>query len=819
MSAAVSPVIFIAVTDDLYTFEKQRGKGSTILDSTESNLQAKTKHRQQALLAMGPHLFPQTITHWVRVVGRQLSLGTADLSYQYACYTLSKTVMKFLTTSSASDSSSCSSVMAKLLSSDDDNDPWSLLASELASCVRRMRSEHTHTLCVTIAGLTLKAAAVPLGCEMLFPLTAVPDHASAVLISAICSAVQKLAISHTTSTASMSASTSASASITALYTLSAQQAHTLLPSLLALKHFILAVHEHLPLVSVEASSQRQAFLRHCLDRGLSSENLTDASVEMEDAFVSLLLSPLGANGTVLKLLAPYCEIVQSQADLRTETESDVAGCTATPTGLKGTVAVSTATAVVGEEGRGGGNEEIMSNIVSRIYLLAVDSCLSIFHLKGGVEGDIVMSSASTSRADTVDLMIRNTYSNFGYSVVGRQISNLYTKLLEISSLSSTAFLSSFSISSSSTSFPSSSSLISDYSSIRDEEEEDGRMQSLTDSCLILSRPCVVFLKERSQVDVQLSDVARVTVKPAVELLTTRMLVWKLRSALAVIYSDLPKLKSRVERPNISLCRQEVNSTSASTGSTNQYSLDSDADRELLFSHILAAVSDVSHEVGSTSVAVSVRVLIELLRCWGVSRTNGSLQIALEKPSLPLADGGSRDDNNATDQSHFQFHYPEWMNYEFHFSVWSRMMSLCEQFELFEDITEMLILDIDFHCDKITFGSAVSEEEIRLSRSRSAAPLQELMKHLRDRVTVLANSPKLPFNMRYTVRTDVFFSLESNECTARSSFISSNSMFFSVRSSSWRGNGESGSRGHREMPRLTYIHDDLFFFIIFFCYSL
>ena len=97
-------------------------------------------------------------------------------------------------------------------------------------------------------------------------------------------------------------------------------------------------------------------------------------------------------------------------------------------------------------------------------------------------------------------------------------------------------------------------------------------------------------------------------------------------------------------------------------------------------------------------------------------------------------------------------FPVWMHSRFHFTVWGRMISLCERMKLFESITEMLILDIDLHCHKsieaaIEAGEEAFKEDIQTDR---ISPAKELMRQLRDKVIALANNSILPLNFQCTV---------------------------------------------------------------------
>ena len=697
------------MTDDLYVFEKDKGR--LLANSGESSLQAKYKYRQQALVAMGPHLFPQTITHWARVVGRQLSVGTADLSYQYACYTLSNTMTKYLTASTSSHLSS--SRTSKVVSSDVDHDPWPLLASELASCVRRMKPEHTHTLCVTITGLTLKAADIPLEREMLYPLTNVPDHAVDILINAICSALQKLALPLTT-VMTPTPLTSSSASMTALYTLSALQARNLLPSILSLKSFILALHENLPVIP--ASSMRDAFLRHCLERRVPSDFSLGVSVELDNAFVSLLLSPFGAKDAVIKVLTPYCEILGLQTEMEIGSGKDVAAFVVTSQSVNSPVEVAKDENRRERDEREAFTRDIISTMVAHITHLAADFCLSNLHREKRAEGDAVKNIPSISPADILDRMIRNSHSNFGSSTVGKVVSYLHTRLLAMSSSLDPC----------------------------NHEETDSAKQIFLESCLSMSEPCVVFLKEKEAVDTELRDVAKMTVDPAVELLTTRMLIYKI-SAMTLNHHALSKL-------SISLCCTEGNDGGSSDDSVTHFYLDSATNRESLFLRIFAAVSAISNELGNTAAAAATPVLalIQLLRCWRVSKSDGSLQRALE--GVPLIEGESKNFEDQNNVHRCVVKFPVWMHSRFHFTVWGWMISLCERMKLFESITEMLILDIDLHCDQsmeaaIEAGEEAFKEDIQTDR---ISPAKELMRQLRDKVIALANNSILPLNFQCTV---------------------------------------------------------------------
>ena len=704
----------------MYVFEKDKGR--LLTNSGESYLQAKYKYRQQALVAMGPHLFPQTITHWARVVGRQLIVGTADLSYQYACYTLSNTMKKYLN-AFASSNRSCSSI-SKVVSSDVDHDPWPLLASELASCVRRMKPDHTHTLCVTIAGLTLKAADIPLECEMLHPLTNVPDHAVDILISAMCSALQKLALPLATSV-TQTPLTSSLASITALYTLSALQARTLLPSILSLKNFILALHKNLPVI--HASPMRDAFLRHCLERRVPSSISLGASVEVDNAFVSLLLSPIGGNDVVMEVLTPYCEILGLQAEKKIETGKEVTVCVATSLSLS----ASTEIATVGSRREGGGEVastgDMISRMVTQIVHLAAEYCLTNLSKEKIAGGDAVKSILSTSPADTVDLMIRNSHSNFGSLAVGKVISYLHTRLLAISSSHDSC----------------------KHADIDNDEIIDSAQQIFLESCLSLSEPCVVFLKEIGAGDTELREVAKMTVNPAVELLTTRMLIAQI-GATTLNRHALSNSKSHIGQLSISLRCLEGHNIGSSDHPVTHFYLDSASNRESLFLHIFAAVSEILNELDSAAAVVPVRALIDLLRCWGISKSDGSLQVALEGVTSPQMEGESR---SLTDQSNVQCRvakYPTWMISRFHLYVWGRMISLCERMKLFDSITEMLILDIDLLCGKSMEAAAVAGEGEGEGKGASSSA-KELTRQLRDSVTALANNSMLPFDFRCTVR--------------------------------------------------------------------
>lgn len=518
---------------------------------------------------MGPYLYSQTITHWVKVVGRQLGWSSADFSYQYACCILSTTAAK--------------SHMRSVDHGDADEgvDGWALLSTELSSCVRRMKPEHTRTLCLIVGGASIPDTPGYLGCEMLFTLGPVPDLGAASIIGAIHAAVLKLANTATVGTPVTSPLLSASSPLT----LSPLQARDLLDSIAYVKEFIAAVHTSLP----PLSSARKALLSCCLDsRGRVLSEL-----------VSIMCSPMGKNMAVMRIGTAWTQ-------MRDVDECRGAGSTLPNEAVKMKDMEEKEKEL--EQGVIRGSIDLIANLIrpSGAKGAAV----------GGAEGPSIDGLNAFSAANC---LIANAHTNYGLFV----IEGLARELCALSvSLSST---------------PASSSTSTSMCVCVEDRKYVCPSLDITDRCIAVADVCQSYLSSVCNSLPEDQDISRLkgfmmsTGTPTQDLLTTRRV-------LCQIFSFSPSSPGpathEIEIINRTLHAQE----GAERGHENNtvkitYFLDNNDDKTSLFEYLTAAVTALP----AVHATVAVRSLVRLLRCWGLSRAGGSFKRALEPP-LPQGTG-------------------------------------------------------------------------------------------------------------------------------------------------------------------------------------
>lgn len=624
-------------SDDLYFFQ-DAGLNSTHLNE----LDLKRKYRQQALLALGPYLYPQTITHWVRVIGRQLGLGSADFSFQYACCTLSATSARCFKNGGAGSNSG-------------DSEAWSLLATEFTSCVRRMKPEQTYALCLVVAGITPLGASKYSGCEMLFPLVPVPDLGVGILLSTIHAAVQKQAVP----LAAGSTEATTPASTTSLYTLTAPLAHKLLPSVACIRNYLDAIRS-----SFSSSSPiRVELLRHCLD----------SSSALDDVFVSILLSDCCTGDAVMRLLKASVELDHAE-----EGRSQVISV--------GTPSSKTDAAIA----------RVSAKSADRISLLLASTRVP-------PEGDNTSATATVLAA--AECLMLNAHLNFGPVTAGNITRSLY-KMIEESSTSLHPAANGDSVA----------------------EEEDRVTISHLDCCLAVTQALNTYLSkiktESPPVEgtSELKEIGRTAGATTNELLVTRRTVTQLQ---LLVESDYWREDSSpVGRIEVGL----VSSGSEHGGLESYYSLDSSEDREQLFLRVVSLAS----EVPPSEAVIAVRAIMRLLRCWGLSRSAGSLKVALEAPLSPVPLFSTTSVRTIPGTA-----YPSWMGNNFHLLSWGKVIEISCKNRLYLDILEVILIDIDTDpvCGHQPTGQSGGEST----------------RYLAQTIGALAVDQTVPANYRHSVR--------------------------------------------------------------------
>ena len=229
---------------------------------------------------------------------------------------------------------------------------------------------------------------------------------------------------------------------------------------------------------------------------------------------------------------------------------------------------------------------------------------------------------------------------------------------------------------------------------------------------------------------ELSELARSAGDPCIELLTTRLIVCQVVRVLGE--SKLPPMMLNkhdiIGRLDDMLSSLRIND-SGSNGSRehNSSNLSSGPDRNKIYSLLVEAVSELHPK--SVVCATAVSLLTRLLRCWGVSRTGGSLQKALEAIPQSLSVEGSRSLPS----------YPAWMDNQFHVVAWKNIINLLERFGLYIDIAEVLIVDVDMHLISSTILIDVDGN---------------VQWKFDEKLSSLANEPKVPEEMKCTVRSNL-----------------------------------------------------------------
>jgi hypothetical protein len=579
--------------------------------SPDEDADIKKRFRQQAVLAMGPYLYSQTITHWVKVVGRQLGWSSADFSYQYACCILSATAAKsHLRSVDHADA-------------DEGVDGWALLSTELSSCVRRMKPEHTRALCLIVGGASIPDTPGYLGCEMLFPLGPVPDLGAASIIGAIHAAVLKLANTATVGTPVTSPLLSASSP----FTLSPLQARDLLDSIAYVKDFIAAVHTSLP----PLSSARKALMSCCLD----------SREKVPSELVSMMCSPMGKDKAVVRIGTAWTQM------------RDVDECRGAESTLPNEAVKMKEKEL--EQGIIRGSIDLIANLIRPSAA------------KGAAVGRAEGSSTDALNAFSAsNCLIANAHTNYGLSLIEGIARELCALTVSLSSTPA----------SSSTSPSTSSSLCV---CVEDRKYVCPSLD-ITDRCIAAADVCKSYLSNvcnslpEDQVILQLKEFMLTIGTPTQDLLTTRRV-------LCQIYSFSPSSPGpathEVEIINRNLHAQEGAERGHGSNTVKmKYSLDNNDDKTSLFEYLTAAVTALP----AVHATVAVRSLVRLLRCWGLSRAGGSLKRALESP-LPQGTG------------FLSSILLEPLEASFRMTCWSAVMPLLEREDLFIDILNIIIVDL------------------------------------------------------------------------------------------------------------------------------
>ena len=636
-------------------------------------MDTKRRYRRQTLLAVGPYLYPQTITNWVRVIGKQLGLGSTDFNFQYACCTLSTTVMKPL------DKTPQGQVLGGERGLGLDSDSWSLLANELSSSVKRMKPEHTIALCYIVGGIALPEAAWYSGCEMLFPMGEIPDQAVDALLGAVLTAVQTVAIPTSPTGAITRSATSAVplAVPTTLYSLTAQQAGQLLPSVSSVRDLLSVVHSCLQ----PFSPFRDAVLLMCLDK-------TGA---LEDLLASILCSAMGSNQAVLQLVTA-CALLRTGEASRAQSGSPAPACHLT-------TAFS-----------------IEAIIVKSIALIS-----DLLSAVGSEEKDKPLGASGIALSATQYLLL-HSHSNFGPLVTHRMFGELCAAICQSPSHSLT---------------PSEGEVVS----------QGAVSDSFLDCCISVLSACNTIISNlinssQGQGDEQgqdgtLSELLQSTGEPAFELLVTRRIVSEVQ---LLSESDYWSEEEAPEPISIKVILSSVHVDDK----TNQeiYVLSNIADRERLF----AKLSDLVSEVSGSAAETAARALVRLLRCWGVSKNNGSLQRALEGSFLPLSSPASTGAPSSSSSSFTPFH-PTWLTARMHLSLWGRTLQLLEKGDMYVDIVEVLLVDLNFN---FNFNADLNSMSDRCICVASDVEIEKHTSAIRQLVASLTKSPTVPSAFKHAV---------------------------------------------------------------------
>jgi hypothetical protein len=592
---------------------------------------------------MGPYLYSQTITHWVKVVGRQLGWSSADFSYQYACCILSTTAAKSHTRS------------VDHADADEGVDGWALLSTELSSCVRRMKPEHTRALCLIVGGASITDTPGYLGCEMLFPLGPVPDLGAASIIGAIHAAVLKLANTATVGTPVTSPLLSASSP----FTLSPLQARDLLDSIAHVKDFIAAVHTSLP----PLSSSRKNLMSCCLD---SRERV------LSD-LVSIMCSPMGKDKAVVRIGTAWTQMY------------DVDECRGAESTLPNEAVKMKEKEL--EQCVIRGSTDLIANLIrpSGAKGAAV----------GGVEGPSIDGLNAFSASSC---LIANAHTNYGLSVIEGIARELWAMTVSLSST-----------------FASSSTSSSMCVCVEDRKYVCPSLD-ITDRCIAVADVCQSYLSSvcnslQTDQDIsQMKDFLLSIGTPTQDLLTTRRVLCQIFSFSP---SSLGPATHEIEITNRTLHAQEGAERGHESNTVQiKYSLDNNDDKTSLFEYLTAAVTALP----AVHATVAVRSLVRLLRCWGLSRAGGSLKRALESP-LPQGKGFL---------SSFLL---EPFEASFRMTCWSAVMPLLEREDLFIEILNIIIVDLQGSPDVLS-----------------------------DIIIPLVKNSRMPKNVQQAVRTYTIYSM-------------------------------------------------------------
>lgn len=570
------------------------------------------------MLALGPYLYSQTITHWVKVVGRQLGWSSADFSFQYACCILSSTAAKSQIRS------------ADHREHDEGVDGWALLSAELSSCVRRMKPEHTRALCLIVGGATIPATPGYLGCEMLLPLGPVPDHGAAAAIGAIHAAVLKLA----NSTAVGTPITSPLLSASSPYTLSTLQAKDLLESVAYVKDFIAAVHNSLP----PSSSSRKALMSCCLD----------SRERMHSELVLMMCSPMGKDKAVVRVgnaLILMRGEVYSGEDNTAASES---------------ILHTQEDQVKRKEAK----EKELEVVIIRLSINLISDLIRPYgdQNAAALGVDAWMPMEDFNALSVSSCLVANAYSNYGLPMLEGVTGALCASTVSLSS--NTA---------------SSATSTATCASVEDKKFAIPRLD-IIDNCIAVADVCQSYL---SGVCISLPGdpiITRLKSFMATEGTHTQSLLTT-RRVLSQILSFSPSSPGPATHDiEIITSTPQVKDKKASNNPfKTTYSLGSTDDKLALFKYLTVA----SAALPAVHATVTARSLVHLLRCWGLSRAGGSLKRSLEAP-LPQGNG-----------SHFLSSILlEPLESSFRIKCWSAVIPLLERDDLFLDILNIIIVDLN-----------------------------------------------------------------------------------------------------------------------------
>ena len=452
------------------------------------------------------------------------------------------------------------------------------------------------------------------------------------------------------------------------YTLSTLQAKDLLDSIAYVKDFIAAVHNSLP----PSSSSRRALMSCCLD---SRERI-------HGELVLMICSPMGKDKAVVRV---GNALILMRGEVFSREEN---------TAVNEPMLHTQEDQIQKKEAK----EKKLEAVIIRLSINLISDLIRPFGAQTAALGvEAWMPVEEFNALSVSSYFVPNVHSNFGLSVLEGVTGALCASAVSLSS--NTA---------------SSATSTAMCACVEDKKFAIPRLD-IIDNCIAVADVCQSYLSgvcnslPADPIITSLKSFMATEGTHTQNLLTTRRVLSQILS-----FSPSSPGPATHDIEILTSTPQVKDKKSSNNPFKTTYSLDSNDDKLALFKYLTAA----STTLPAVHATVAARSLIQLLRRWGLSRAGGTLKQSLEAP-LPQGNG-----------SHFLSSILlEPLESSFRIKCWSAVIPLLERDDLFLDILNIFIVDLNGSWDVLSDVILPLVKNTRMPRNVQTAVRTETIRNL------------------------------------------------------------------------------------------